>query len=103
MIRDLDKKGLGQNKMLCNSSEVELPWSTTMQAPRQRSLHQGDKSPTTRQLLALEPHRLEFLLVASFLSPLPCHFTWCTSYYVLSIALVSALRGAGLLANLVTY
>ena len=24
MIRDLDNKGLGQNKVLCSSSEVEL-------------------------------------------------------------------------------
>ena len=55
-MRDLDDKGLGQNKVLCSSSEVELPWSTTMQAPRQCSLRQGDKSPATRRLLALEPH-----------------------------------------------
>ena len=30
MIRDLDNKGHGQNKVLCSSSEVELPWLTTM-------------------------------------------------------------------------
>ena len=56
MIRDLDDKGLGQNKVLCSSSRVELPWSTTMQAPRQHSPRQGDRSLTTRRLLALEPH-----------------------------------------------
>ena len=33
------------------------------------ALRQGDRSPATRQLLALEPHLLEFLLVASSLSP----------------------------------
>ena len=71
MIKDLDDKGLGQNKVLCSSSEVELPWSTTMQAPRQRSLRQGDRSPAIRRLLTLEPHWLGFLLVASSFSPLP--------------------------------
>ena len=30
MIRDLDDKGLGQNKVLYSSSEIELPWSTTI-------------------------------------------------------------------------
>ena len=39
-----------------------------MQAP-QRSLCQEDRSPATRRLLALEPHWLGFLLVASSLSP----------------------------------
>ena len=53
MIRDLDDKGFGQNKVLCSSSGVELPWSTTMQAPRQRSPRQGDRSLATRRLLAL--------------------------------------------------
>ena len=56
MIRDLDNKGHGQNKVLCSFSRVELPWSTTMQAPWQRSLRQKDKSPAIRRLLALEPH-----------------------------------------------
>ena len=56
MIRDLDDKGHDQNKVLCSSSGVKLLWSTTMQAPRQRCLRQGDRSPTTRRLLALEPH-----------------------------------------------
>ena len=73
MIRDLDDKGLGQNKVLCSSSKVELPWSTTMQAPR-RSPRQEDRSPATRRLLALRtaltripPCR--FFLDASSLSP----------------------------------
>ena len=48
--RDLDDKGLGQKKVLCSFSGVELPWSTTMQAPR-HSLCQGDRSPATRRLL----------------------------------------------------
>ena len=56
MIRDLDDEGIGQNRVLYSFSRVELPWSTTMQAPRQRSSRQGDRSPATRQLLALEPH-----------------------------------------------
>ena len=30
MIRDLDNKGLGQNKVLYSSSGVELLWSTTI-------------------------------------------------------------------------
>ena len=38
MIKDLDDEELGQNKVLCSSSRVELLWSTTMQVPRQRSL-----------------------------------------------------------------
>ena len=32
LMRVLDDKGLGQNKVMCSSSEVKLPWSTTMQA-----------------------------------------------------------------------
>ena len=56
MIKDLDDEGLGQNRVLCSSSEVELGWSTTIQAPRQRFPHQGDRPPTTRRLLALKPH-----------------------------------------------
>ena len=55
MIKDLDDKGLGQNKMLCSSSEVELPWSTIIQTSR-RSPHQEDRSPATRRFLAQEPH-----------------------------------------------
>ena len=47
MIRDLDDKGLGQNKVLFSiqrsrTAKDELP----MQAPR-RSLRQGDRSPAT--------------------------------------------------------
>ena len=56
MIRDLDDERLGHNKVLCSFSGVELPWSTIMQTPRQRSPRQRDKSPATRRLLALEPH-----------------------------------------------
>ena len=67
MIRDLDDKKLGQNKVLYSSSGVELPWSITMHAPRQRSLCQEERFPTTRRLLALESHGFGFSLVASSL------------------------------------
>ena len=43
-----------------------------MQAPRQRSLRQGDRSSVTRRLPALVPHCLGFHLVTSSLLPLPC-------------------------------
>ena len=33
MIRDLDDKGLGQNKVLCSSSGVELPWQLPCRLP----------------------------------------------------------------------
>ena len=67
MIRDLD------DKVLCSSSEVELPWSTTMQAFRQRFPCQGDRSPATHWLLALKTALTRIppcclFLVASFLS-----------------------------------
>ena len=52
MIRDLDDKGHGQNRVLCSSSGVELPIvKLPLQAP-QRSLRQKDRSPASRQLLA---------------------------------------------------
>ena len=41
------------------------------------ALCQGDKSPATRWLLVLEPYKLGFLLVASFLSPHLVHFLAC--------------------------
>ena len=77
MIKNLDDKGLGQNKVLCSSSRVELLWSTTMQA-LWRSLHQGDRSPTTRRLLALRTSLTwiplcHLFLVASSLSPRLVH------------------------------
>ena len=68
MIRDMDDKELGQNKVLCSSSRVKLPRSTTMQAPRQRFPRQGDRSLATRRLLALEPHWFRFLFLASSLT-----------------------------------
>ena len=81
MIRDLDDKGLGQNKVLCSSSGVELLWSTTMQAPRQRSPRQGDRSPATCRLLALRtaltripPCRLFLVTSLSAFSA-----SWCAS------------------------
>ena len=56
MMRDLDDEGFGQNKVLCSSPGVELPMvKLPLQSPR-RSLRQGDRSPATRRLLALEPH-----------------------------------------------
>ena len=74
MIRDLNDKGLGENKVLCSSSGVKLPWSTTMQAPRQRSPCQRDRSPAIRWLLALRTALTwiplcRLFLVASSLSP----------------------------------
>ena len=82
MIRGLDNKGLGQNKVLCSSSEVELSWSTTMQA-LQRSPHQKNRSPATRRLLAFRtvltrifPYCL--FIVASSLSLLSASSaSWC--------------------------
>ena len=81
MIRDLDDKGFGQNKVLCSSSRVELPIvKLPLQAP-QRFLRQEDRSPVSYQLLALKttltwilPCRL--FLVISSLSSLPCNLTW---------------------------
>ena len=32
LMKDLDDRGLGQNKVLCSSSGVKLLWSNTMQA-----------------------------------------------------------------------
>ena len=76
--KNLDDEELGQNKVLYSSSEVKLPIvKLLLQAPR-HSLHQGDRSPTTRRLLALEPHWLGFYFVTSFLSLyLACHFLAC--------------------------
>ena len=65
------EEGLGQNKVLCSSStESNCQWSTTIQASR-RSPRQGDRSPATCRLLALEnctdsdssllPHLARFL------------------------------------------
>ena len=56
MIRDLDDEGLGQNKVLCSSSEVELPMvKLPLQAP-QHSLRKADRSLASCRLLALEPY-----------------------------------------------
>ena len=80
MIRDLDDKGLGQNKVLCSLSGIELPMiKLSLQAPR-RSLCQRDRFPATCRLLTLKPQWLGFLLVASFLLPLPCRFFLITSF-----------------------
>ena len=52
-MRNLDDKGLGQNKVLYNSSGIELPMvKLPLQAPR-HFLHQGDRSLATCRLLAL--------------------------------------------------
>ena len=56
MIRDLDDKGLGQNKVLYSSSRVELPMVKLPLQALRRSLRQGDRSPASCRLLALEPH-----------------------------------------------
>ena len=36
MIRDLDNKGLDQNKVLCSSSEIELPLCRLLNVPYAR-------------------------------------------------------------------
>ena len=56
MIRDLDNKGLSQNKVLYSSSEVELPMVKLLLQALRRSLHQGDRSSASCRLLAPEPH-----------------------------------------------
>ena len=94
MIRDLDDKGLGKNKVLCSSLGIELPWSTTMQAPWQRSLRQGDRSLAICRLLAIEPHWLGFLLVASSLSPLLCCLFFVASSLSPHLAHILACFGA---------
>ena len=67
--KSLFKKRLGQNKLLCNSSQVELPVvKLSLQAP-QRSLRQGDRSLATYRLLALKPHWLRLSFIAFFLLP----------------------------------
>ena len=81
MIKDLDDKELGQNRVLCSSSGVELLMvKLPLQVPR-RSLHQGDRSPASRWRLTLKtiltrisPCRLFF--VAYFLLPFPFNLTW---------------------------
>ena len=70
--KDLDDKELDQNKMLYSSSGVELPivnYHTDSPTLRQR-----DRSPVTGPLLALEPHWLRFLFVASSLLPHLAYF-----------------------------
>ena len=56
MIRNLDNKGLDQNKMLCSSLGVELPMVKLPLQVFRRSLHQGDRSLASCRLLTLEPH-----------------------------------------------
>ena len=68
LMRDMDDKGLGQNKVLYSFLGVKLPWSTTMQVS-QCFLRQGDKSPAIRRLVSLELHWLRFLLDASSFLP----------------------------------
>ena len=89
MIRDLDDKelrckGLGQNKVLCSFSGIELPMIKLPLQARRRSLRQSNRSLATRQLLALKtvltqiPPCYLFFVASSFL-PLSCCLTWCTS------------------------
>ena len=56
MIRDLDDKGLYQNKVLCSFSGVKLPIVKLSLPAPQRSLRQGDRFPASCRLLILEPH-----------------------------------------------
>ena len=54
MVRDLDDKGLGQNRVLCSFSGVELPMvKLPLQATR-CFLRQEDRSPASRRLLAFK-------------------------------------------------
>ena len=69
LIRNLDNKRFSQNKVLYCSSGVKLPIVKPPMQVSWCSLHQGDRSPATYQLLALEPQWLGFLLVVSSLSP----------------------------------
>ena len=78
MIRDLDDKELDQNKVLCSSSRIELPIVKLPLQTSRRSLHQGDRSPATRRLLALRtaltwiiPYR-PFLVASSLSLHLAC-------------------------------
>ena len=73
MIRELDDKRLGQNKVLCNFLGVKLPMLKLPLQACQRSLRHGDRFPASCRLLALELHWLGFLLVAFSLLPLFCH------------------------------
>ena len=75
LMRDLDDKGLGQNKMLCDSSKIELPMVNYYAGSP--ALYQGDRSLATHRLLALKPHWLGFFLVASFLLSYLAHFLAC--------------------------
>ena len=74
MIKNLDDERLGQNKVLCSSSGVELPMvKLPLQVP-QHSLRQEDRSPATRRLLTLRTVLTRIpscclYLVASFLLP----------------------------------
>ena len=68
-MKNLDDEGFGQNKVVCSSSEIDLPMVKQPLQALQRSLRQGDGSPTIRRLLALEPYWLGFLLVIFSLSP----------------------------------
>ena len=101
MIRDLDDKGLGQNKVLYSSSRVKLPWSTTMQAPR-RSPRREDRSPATRRLLTLRTALTRnplcrLFLVASSLSPRLARLAHlsalCSAFCWLSSFLLERLSG----------
>ena len=76
-MKDLDDKGLVQNKVLCSYSGVKLPMVKLPLQALQRSLHQEDRFLASRRLLAVRttltqilPYRL--FLVASSLSPLLC-------------------------------
>ena len=68
LMRDLDDERLGQNKVLCSSSEVKLPLIKLPLQALQHFPRQGDGFPAICRFLALEPHQLGFLLVAFSLS-----------------------------------
>ena len=71
--RDLDDKGLSQNKMHYSSSDVKLPLFRLPDAAKKTDL----QLPASFWLL--KPHWLEFFPIASFLSPLFCRLIWRAS------------------------
>ena len=74
MIRDLDDKGLGQNKVLCSSSGVELPWQLLCRLPGSAS-HARETDLRLPAGFWLWNHTDS----DSSLSPLPCRLFFVAS------------------------
>ena len=83
MIRDLDDKRLGQNKVLYSSSRVKLlivnyhTGSPALPAPGKQISGYPPASGSRTTLTRIPPYHL--FLVASSLSPLPYRLTWRAS------------------------